>query len=144
MTKVKEMTTIKINKEELENLEELLKDRESRIPTELINKLIQNASPLELKFLLILKREERTAGCGWIYLYEDSIEIVYGKGELVTLELSRPEECLWREKILVIPYTVPVVVVLRHRNQNPQVTDYDEFFIFTPNGWKHLEVEVPK
>jgi hypothetical protein len=117
---------------------------ERRITPEEIKKLVEKANEIETKYLLILKREERTSGCGWKYLYEDSIEIVYGKGELVTLELSRPEECLWREKILVIPYTVPVVVVLKHRDQNPQISDYDEFFIFTPDGWKHLEVEVPK
>jgi len=135
---------VEIKKEDLVELEELLKDRESRMPIELIKKLVEKASPTELKYLLLLERIERTGGCGYLYLFEESVEIVYGKGEIVTLELSRPEECLWREKLMIVPYSVPVVVIKKYHDDNPEVNDFIEVFVFTSEGWKSLRGEIPK
>jgi hypothetical protein len=117
---------------------------ERKITPEELYQLLRKASDTELKYLLILKREERTAGCGYIYTYSEEISVIYGDAELITLALSRPVDCLWREKILVIPRSVPAVVVKKYRDKNPEVSNRDTFYIFTSEGWKSLEVEVPK
>jgi len=115
-----------------------------RITPEEIKKLIEKASDTEMRYLLILQLQTRSGGCGHLYTYNETIELIYGKAEFVTLESSQPEECLWREKILVIPYTVPVIVRKGHRDKNPEVSNFDEFFIFTGSGWKEVRVELPK
>jgi hypothetical protein len=115
-----------------------------RITPEEIKKLVEKANEIEMKYLLLLRVEGRTGGCGYLYTYNEEVEVIYGKAVMVTLESSRPEECLWREKILVIPFTIPTVVVKRYRDKNPQITNTDTFFILTSEGWKHLEVEIPK
>ena len=117
---------------------------EEKITPEQIDVLIQKASDTELKYLLLITREERVGGCGYLYLYSTEVDVVYGDTELVTLERKNISECEWREKILAIPKTIPTIVRVSYRDDNPEISDFDEFFIFTSEGWKSLRVEVPK
>ena len=115
---------------------------ERKITSEEIEYLIRKASDTELKYLLIVKLIGRSGGCGYLYTYDEEIEVIYGKAELVVLERSR-YDCEWEERLLVIPFQVPTIVKVSYRNNNPQATNYDEFYIFTPDGWKSIRVEVP-
>jgi len=116
---------------------------ERKITPEEIDQLLRKASDVELKYLLVLELEGRRGGCGHLYLYDSEVGIVYGKAKFVTLEREN-SDCEWRERLLVIPLKVPTVIIRSYRDENPQVTDYDEFYIFTSEGWKEVRVEVPK
>jgi len=115
---------------------------QEKIKPEQLDMLLKKASDTELKYLLIVELEGRTGGCGYLYTYDSEVEIIHGKAELVVLERSR-YDCEWEERLLVIPFQVPTIVKVSYRNNNPQATNYDEFYIFTPDGWKSIRVEVP-
>ena len=117
---------------------------EEKITPEQINILIQKANDVELKYLLILQLQGRRGGCGHLYLYDTEIEIIHGKAELVTLEREYVNECEWKERLLVIPLEISTIVKVSFRDDNPEVSDFDEYYIFTAEGWKSLRVEVPK
>jgi len=117
---------------------------ERKITPEEIDQLLRKANEIETKYLLLLELEGRTGGCGYLYTYDSEVEIIHGKAELVTLEREYINECEWRKRLLVIPYTVSTVVVKKYRDKNPEVPNRDTFYIFTSEGWKSLEVEVPK
>ena len=116
---------------------------ERRITPEEIEYLIRKASDTELKYLLILELIGRSGGCGYTYLYDEEIDVIYGKAKFVTLEREN-SGCEWRKKILVIPFEVPTIVKVSYRDDNPEVTNTDTFYIFTAEGWKSIRVEVPK
>ena len=116
---------------------------ERRITPEEIEYLIRKANEIETKYLLIVELIGRRGGCGHLYLYDEEIEVIYGKAKFVTLEREN-SDCEWREKILVIPFEVPTIIKVSYRDDNPEVTNTDTFYIFTSEGWKSIRVEVPK
>ena len=116
---------------------------EEKITPERIEALLREASETEMKYLLVLELEGRSGGCGYKYLYDSEVGVIYGKAKFVTLE-RKNIRCEWQERILVIPLKVPTIIIRSYRDENPEVSDYDEFYIFTSEGWKSLRVEVPK
>ena len=125
------------------SLETTTEEKQMKIKPEQLDMLLKKASDTEMKYMLVLELEGRSGGCGYVYLYNDEIDVIYGKVELVTLE-SSTYDCEWKERLLVIPFEVPTVVVRRYRDDNPEISDFDEFYIFTAEGWKSVRVEVPK
>jgi len=113
---------------------------ESKLLTESeIKELIKNASPVERRFLLELKLQRRVRGCGYVYLFRDVLEIPYGDAEV--LELSKiTENCLEEKEILVIPKTVPAIVVVEHHDDDPSVRKTTDVYIFDKEGWKKTTV----
>jgi len=124
-------------------LETTTEEKQMKIKPEQLDMLLKKASDTEMKYMLVLELEGRSGGCGYVYLYNDEIDVIYGKAELVTLE-RKNIRCEWQERLLVIPLKVPTIIIRSYRDENPEVSDYDEFYIFTSEGWKSVRVEVPK
>jgi len=104
-----------------------------------IKELVKNASPTERKYLLELKLQKRTRGCGYVYLFHDTLDVVYGDAEV--LELSKSfDNCLDEREVLVIPKTVPVIVVVEHHDEDPSVRESTDIYIFDREGWKKTTV----
>jgi hypothetical protein len=111
---------------------------------EKIKELVEKATPTEWKYLLKLKLERRISGCGWVYKYGWDIKILHGEVEMVTLNKREHHDCTIETEMLLVPKTIPAVVLLSEWNDDPQVKDTVTTYVFTSDGWKSIETEVPK
>ena len=107
-----------------------------KIAPEEIARLLEKAKDTEWKFLLKLRTWARQ-GTGWHTDYAE-FNILFGEAEEVVLErwdAGYPYSA--GEDVLIIPKTVPVVVLWEHvSDDNKTATVY----IFTKDGWKEVEV----
>ena len=112
---------------------------------ELVNEVLQNPDryQTEAKLLLKLEIKNRRGGCGYRYLYSTNIEILYGKADEIILSKSE-FNCDVAEDIVIIPKTVPTVILERYHDDNPEVNDYVIIHVFTLDGWKSITTKVPK
>jgi len=97
----------------------------------------------EANLILVLKREGRRSGCGYVYLYKNDYEVLEGEVIEVTLDYGE-YDCNWFEDVAIIPKTVPVIIVERYHNDEPEVSDYINVHVFGSDGWKGIRVFVPK
>jgi len=111
---------------------------------EMIKELVEKASPTDFKYLLKLRLGKRKSGCGYVYRWWSNIETLYGDAEIFKLSEIYFDECTWEEEILVIPKTVPVVIMNEFRSDEPRDTNFTEIFVFTSDGWKSVRVDIPK
>ena len=133
-----------MSQEQIEVKTETREDIKGRaIDVETIKRLLKEATPAEARYLLVLKEITRRSGCGWVYLYSVKLDVVMGNVE--TLVLNEYEHnCDEFREVLVIPKTVPAIVALTYRDQNPEVSDSITFYIFTAEGWKKVTTPIPK
>jgi len=117
------------------------------ISEEILNKIVgdivQNPEkyPTEARLILKIRREGRRGGCGYVYLYKNDYEIL--KGEVQEVVLSYGEhDCNWFEDVAIIPQTVPVVVMEKYHDEDPQVRDYITIHVFGVDGWKSVRVAI--
>jgi len=113
------------------------------IDVETLKKLLEEATPSETKYLLFIKEVERHQGCGWVYLYSEKLDVVMGNVETIVLD-EYEHNCDEFRELLVIPKTVPAVVALIYRDENPETHDMITFYIFTAEGWKKVTTPIPK
>ena len=118
-----------------------IKDRVIDIET--IKRLLKEATPAETKYLLIVKEITRHKGCGWKYLYSVKLSTVMGNVETIVLD-EYEWNCDEFREVLVIPKTIPAVVTLTYRDDNPEVHNTVTFYIFTADGWKQVTTPIPK
>jgi hypothetical protein len=105
------------------------------ITPEIISKLIEQAKEIEWKYLLKLRVERRFSGCGYRYLFDEKLKVIYGDAKILVLN-EYEENCTETKEVLVIPMSVPTVVVFQHFDDDPTVGDYMDIYIFTDTGWK--------
>ena len=105
------------------------------ITPETVKELLGKAKDTEWRYLLKISEWSRQVPA---YTDFSEIEVVYGEVEKVVLERwddGYPYAA--GEDILIIPKTVPVVILWRH------VTDENVtkvIYVFTKDGWKSVEV----
>ena len=111
----------------------------------LVDEVLRNPSEYstEAKLILRLDIKNRRRGCGYVYLFSDSMEIVYGDAEIITI-LSDYDNCTEHKELLVIPKTVPTVMIKKHFDENPESPNYTDVYIFTVDGWKWVTTRIPK
>jgi len=97
----------------------------------------------EARFILTIRREGRRRGCGYRYLYRNDYRIVEGDAIEVTLDYGE-YDCNWFEDKAIIPTTVPVIIMERYHDDDPQVSDYIIIHVFGVDGWRSMKVFVPK
>jgi len=101
-----------------------------------IKELVKNASPVERKYLLELKLEKYECRA----MYEDVLRIIYGSAEVIELSKSL-DDCLEKKELLIIPKTVPVVAIVEHYDEDPNVRESTDIYIFDlKEGWKKIKV----
>jgi hypothetical protein len=101
-----------------------------------IEKLLEKAKDTEWKYLLKLREWARQGPAHTDYA---EFKIVYGEAETVKIgewDSGYPYERGW--KYLLIPKTVPVVVLWEHVTDERQDT---RIYVFTKDGWKEVEVQ---
>jgi len=121
-----------------------LKEIPKELDIETIKKLVEKASSTESKFILKLRLDRRRGGCGYVYRWWTSLDIVHGDADIVNLSTQFSDECTWVEDVLVIPKAVPTILVRTYRDDDPQVRNYAEIYIFDKDGWKSVRVDIPK
>jgi hypothetical protein len=95
----------------------------------------------EARLILVIRREGRRKGCGYVYLYKNDYKII--EGEAIELSLSCGEhDCNWFEDVAIIPQTVPVVIVEEYHDEDPQVAEYAKVHVFGTDGWKSVSVAI--
>jgi hypothetical protein len=108
------------------------------IKPEEIGKLLEKAKDAEWKFLLKLERWARQGSA-----YDDTaeFEIVYGDAEeVVVREWDSGYPYTAGEDVLLIPKTIPVVVIWRHYEDTGNGVHRSKIvYIFTKDGWKSVE-----
>jgi len=97
----------------------------------------------EAKLILTIELHNRVSGCGYIYLYRDDVEILEGDADVITLSKSE-FNCDVEERIAIIPRSVPVVVKRTYKDDDPEASNYIQYYVFTPSGWKSVKVILPK
>jgi hypothetical protein len=112
---------------------------------EMVRDILQNPEKYQVESRLILKirREGRRVGCGYRYLYKDDYKVLDGEVQEVELDVGE-YDCNWFEDVAIIPLTVPVIIMERYRDDDPQVSDYIIIHVFGVDGWRSLKVFVPK
>jgi hypothetical protein len=110
--------------------------------TKQIARLVEQAKEIEWKYLLRLTLSNRHGGCGYRYLFGDELEIVYGNVDIITLS-DVEDNCTRTREVLIVPKTIPAIVEVYHWDEDPQVENYIEFFIFTENGWVKVVSNAP-
>jgi len=111
----------------------------------LVNDILENPEKYktEAKFILKLDISFRKGGCGYVYLYDNDYIILRGVIDEVILYRSE-FNCDVSEEVVVIPKTVPVIIMQRHHDDNPEVVDWVTVYVFTGKEWKSITFEVPK
>jgi hypothetical protein len=112
-----------------------------RIGKEELAKLLEKAEelPVEGKYLLFLSSGNRP-GEAFMDVYD--FEVIYGEAEMVKLEhrYNYPHENSTR--YMIIPKTIPVIVHWWRRNDySGDIEEEEEFWVFTKDGWKCVEVK---
>jgi hypothetical protein len=97
----------------------------------------------EAKFILRLRTDFRRGGCGWVYLYEYSYKVLYGNVDEVLIYRSE-FNCDVNEYRILIPKTVPTVVLYKYHDDDPDVRDHVVIYVFTGSEWKSVEFNIPK
>jgi hypothetical protein len=111
----------------------------------LIDEILKNPEkyPIEAKMLLKLNVSFRKGGCGWVYRYSNDYQVLYGDVDEVEI-LNSEYNCDVMREIVIIPKSVPVVILQKHHDDNPEVNDYITLHVFTGFEWRVLEFIVPK
>jgi hypothetical protein len=122
-------------------VKELSEEQIKRLVSEILSN--PHKYETEAKFLLKLKTDFRKGGCGYVYLYSYSYKVLYG--DIDEVILHRDEfDCDVSEEVLVIPKTVPVVLLYTYHDDDPNVRDYCKVLVFTGSEWKSIEFNIPK
>ena len=109
---------------------------------ELVEKALKEGRE-EAIYILTLTLSRRREGCGYMYLHEESLEIIEGNVDVVTL--SRSEfNCDVEERVAIIPRFVPTVVKKTYKDEDPEVDNYVCYYVFDGKGWKSIKVSLPK
>jgi hypothetical protein len=101
--------------------------------------LAQKENRIEARLLLILEEWVRQGSS-----YEDSakFEVIYGEADVVKIETWN-EGYPYRKgtKYLIVPKTVPTVIVWRHKWDYGDNSGIIEIvYVFTTEGWKKISV----
>jgi hypothetical protein len=109
----------------------------------IVSDIVQNPEkyPTEARLILKIRREGRRGGCGYVYLYKNDYEILKGEVQEVVLSYGE-QDCNWFEDVAIIPQTVPVVVMEKYHDEDPQVHDYITIHVFGVDGWKSVSVAI--
>lgn len=113
------------------------------ITPEQIESLLEKAREIEWKYLLVLDRWTREMSA-----FNDSADfkIVYGKAEEVILRKPEPSELKRElrvaEEVLLIPKTIPVIVLWESRVESDNGFRVRIVYIFTGSGWKSVLLET--
>jgi hypothetical protein len=133
-----------MSQEQIEVKTETREDIKARaIDVETIKRLLKEATPAETKYLLFIREAKRHPGCGWKYLYSEELSIVMGSVETIVLD-EYEHNCDEFREVLVIPKTIPAIVALTYRDENPEIHNTVTFYIFTAEGWKKVTTPIPK
>jgi hypothetical protein len=106
---------------------------------EYVEKLLEKATDLEKKFLLVLWTQNRP---GSSFSEHEAFEVLYGEVEDVELEHEYNYPHRNATKHLIIPKAVPTVIRW-WRRWDFGVNDMgeeQEIYVFTRDGWKVVEV----
>ena len=130
MSTVQEIEVKELTEEEIKNI---------------VSDILKNPDkyPIEAKMLLKFRTDFRRGGCGWVYLYSNDFEVLYGEVDEVVI-YRKAFDCDVNEDVLIIPKSVPVVILQKHHDDNPEIPDRITIYVFTPDGWKSIEFPVPK
>jgi hypothetical protein len=111
----------------------------------LVSEILSNPHkyPTEAKFVLRLRTDFRRGGCGHLYLYSNDFEVLYGEVDKV-ITYRREFDCDVSEDVVIIPKTLPTIILQKHHDDNPEVNDYITLYVFTGSEWKFIEFPVPK
>jgi hypothetical protein len=95
---------------------------------------------IEARYILVIEEWIRQGPS-----FEDSadFEVVYGEAYKVEL-MEWNEGYPYRKghKYLLIPKTVPVVVLWRHKwDYETEVGEFQKIYVFTSEGWKEVKVK---
>jgi hypothetical protein len=98
----------------------------------------------EAKYILELNLETRIAGCGYVYLYGQDIQKLLGEADILILERREDYDCTLREKIVVIPKSVPVVILEEEWDDYPEAKNKLTIHVFNGEDWRSMSITVPK
>jgi hypothetical protein len=123
-----------------------VQNQTQELKPEELAKLIEQAKPIELKYLLVLDLKTRyREPPSFVRWYKEDIKILYGNVEVVELGSTKTKNWDFIDvvrKVAVIPRTVPAVVAKIH-NDDVYKTAKAEVYIFTSDGWKSAETTIP-
>jgi hypothetical protein len=127
--------------ENIEKVEEIEEETLKR----LIEEVLKNPEKYqeEAKYLLKLKLERRTQGCGYVYLYGYDFKVL-GNADIVTVNYEESYDCGVREEFVVIPKTVPTILLLFQYDDEPTRKNTLTIFVFDGSSWRSMVISVPK
>jgi len=97
---------------------------------------VEKEGSREARYVLKLRIQSRF-DCGYRYNWREDVEVIYGEADIIDLSRSR-DECYDERELAVIPKTVPVVLILRHEDDQPQHSKAITY-VFTGEEWKSVE-----
>jgi hypothetical protein len=98
----------------------------------------------EYQYILILELETRHEGCGYVYNYFSDYAIFMGEAQRVTLDVEETYDCVTRQRVAIIPQSVPVVIIQHNHDDQPTIKDRLIIHVFDGESWKSLVINVPK
>jgi hypothetical protein len=109
------------------------------IKPETLKDLLGKATPTEWKYMLILEKWDRQGGA---YTDYADFEILLGKADIIEIEeWDSGYPYTAGEKCLVVPKTVPVVILwYSGQDYGDGLKRKREIYVFTRDGWKRVEV----
>ena len=97
----------------------------------------------EAKLILLLDDlEMRYPGCGYVYNYGYELKIIVGEADILVLKREENYDCTSREKIAVIPKTVPTALLLLEWDESPGAKNTLTIYVFS-GEWRSLSLNLP-
>lgn len=129
----------------MENVEikEEIKELDEETLANLINDILNNKEKYqtEAKYLLTLQFERRR-GCGYVFDFDFDISVAIGEADIVTLQRNERTDCSEEEELVVIPKTVPVVLVTTEWDESPHGRNILTIYAFDGNEWKSMALRL--
>lgn len=98
----------------------------------------------EAKYILLLNLESRHEGCGYVYNYFSEYAVFMGDAQIVNLDVEENHDCVTRERVAIIPQSVPVILLQHDHDDSPEKRDTLTIHVFDGKEWKALAINVPK
>jgi hypothetical protein len=98
----------------------------------------------EVKYILLLNLETRHEGCGYVYNYFSDYAVFMGDAQIVTLDVEESHDCTARQRVAIIPQSVPTVVLQHDHDDQPSIKDKLVIYVFDGAEWKSIAISVPK
>ena len=111
----------------------------------LVSEILSNKEKYqqEAKYLLKLELERRISGCGYVYLFGYDFKIL-GEADVVRLKYEESYDCTIHEEVVIIPKTVPTIVIEHQYDEQPATKDKLTVHVFDGESWRSMRLTVAK